>query len=252
MKVSSVKKIKNKYEISIENEILITEIETLVHFNLHKNKELTKEKLEEIKKYNERQVVYNKAIRYLSTRKTTLEFKKKLFNMEIEPKLIYELVDEFTKKGYLNDDLFTSYFIKKHQKKYALNRLEMMLENKGISKELIEKHLSKETNKYFNEHLEEIINKTKKETFYKTKQAILRKMVNLGYDLKEVDAKLSNIELNIDEISALKKEYQKLKKRYQNKFNEYEINFKIKQALYRKGFNKDLIEKFIMEDSDDI
>lgn len=251
MKISSVNKIKNKYEVIINEEVLTIEIQTLINFNLHKNKELTKEKLLEIKKFNDRQIVYNKAIKYLATQKTTLEFKKYLFNLEVAPKLIYELVEEFTKKGYLNDDLFTSYYLKKYQKKYALKRIEMMLENKGISKELIDKYLSKENNKYFDNHLEEVINKSKKSTTYQTKQAILRKMVSLGYDLKEVELRLANLKLNIDEKSAIKKEYQKLLRRYQNKYEKFEINYKIKQALYKKGFSQDLIEKCLMEGEDD-
>ncbi len=247
MKVSNVKKVKNKYEITINEETLVIEVQTLIHFNVHKNKELTRNKLSELIKFNEKQIVYNKAIKYLAAQKSTFEFKKYLFNQEVEAKLIYELIEEFTKKGYLNDDLFTSSFIKKYQKKYALNRLELMLINKGISKELISKYLSLETNDFFSQHLEEIISKTKKTTLHKTKQTILRKMVNLGYDLNEVEAKLSNYDFKIDEEKALEKEYLKLKTRYEQKYEDWEVNHKIREALYRKGFNGALINKIFKE-----
>ncbi len=251
MKIKQIKKVKSKYEVIIEEEVFLVEPQTLIYFNLHKNKEITKARLIEIINFDEKQVIFNKAIKYLKTQKTTLDFKKYLFSLNVEARYIYQLVDEFTKKGYLNDDLFVVNYLNKYEKKYALKRIEEQLLNKGINKDLIDKHISKKDNTFFEEHLKNIISKTKKGNLYQTKQAVLRKMVSLGYDLKETEKRLNNLNIKVDEDEALLKELNKLKTKYTNKYDPKEVNFKIKQALYRKGFNKEIIDKYLMEDSND-
>lgn len=243
---------KNKYELSFIENTLIIEVETLVRFNLRKGKELSKKELDEIILFNEKQIIYNTSLRYLKVRKTTLEFKKYLFNLEVEPKYIYELVEEFTKKGYLNDNLYTESFIKRYEKKYAKNRLEKLLLNKGISEEIINKYLINYKNIYLDEHLNHYLNITKKNNIISTKQAILRKMVSLGYDIKEVEDKLSLVKFNIDEKAALKKDFLKVYSKYKNKYEQYEVIFKVKKYLYNKGYSKTLIEEIIEEEVDEI
>ena len=57
-----------------------------------------------------------------------------------------------------------------------------------------------------------------------------------GFSKNLINAQLQNVQLE-DDSDVYKKQYDKLYKRYSRKYSGYELECKIKQALYQKGFS---------------
>ena len=60
-------------------------------------------------------------------------------------------------------------------------------------------------------------------------------LVNLGYDVNKYNDIIQEIKV-LNENEVMKKEYDKIKKRYEKKYNGKELELKIKDYLYKKGF----------------
>lgn len=71
-------------------------------------------------------------------------------------------------------------------------------------------------------------------------------LINLGYDKESITSLLNNYD--VDETDILTHEYQKAKATLQKKYHGYELNNKIKERLYRKGFKISSLE--VLEDEE--
>ena len=67
-------------------------------------------------------------------------------------------------------------------------------------------------------------------------------LFNLGYDKYEIEKRLDLLEK--DDTNSIIKDYEKAEKRYKE-------TIKIKNYLYRKGYNLDLIEEIMNKKSSD-
>ena len=76
------------------------------------------------------------------------------------------------------------------------------------------------------------LNKTN--SLYQLKTKLKPELVRLGYDESDISKGLDS--LLKDDDSIYQKEYEKLYKKYAKKYEGNEIKYRIKQALYQKGF----------------
>ena len=56
-----------------------------------------------------------------------------------------------------------------------------------------------------------------------------------GFSQNLINAQLQNVQLE-DDSDVYKRQYEKLYKKYSRKYSGYELECKIKQSLYQKGF----------------
>ena len=68
------------------------------------------------------------------------------------------------------------------------------------------------------------------------KAKLQQDLVNLGYDRSEVISVLSSY--NINDKDAYEKELEKVTNKLSKKYEGKELEFKIKETMYRKGFKK--------------
>jgi regulatory protein len=93
--------------------------------------------------------------------------------------------------------------------------------------------------------LNQMKSKTKKQAF----QSIRVLLISKGFHREVIDAVLSSPDTHYvgDESKLLEKAYDKIYKTYAHKYQGYELEQKIKEKLYQKGFAYDVIKNYIEE-----
>ena len=248
-----VKEKGNFYQVNFDNQekIRVSE-DLLVHFRLLKDSEVNEETLKEIKRSAGYDVGLQLAMNYISyqlrTEKEIYRFlKEKEISIEDTRKIIRRL-----KELQLVDDL-------NYGKSYV--RTQMRLSDKGpivIMQQLRKKGLtdiviqeviqlySSEAQldiaiKTAQKSIKSIHGKSHKETLQKLRVKLMQK----GFSSEVISMAMEEVLYEKDDVTeweALAKEGAKLLKKFRND------KYKMKQKLYQKGFDLDLIQRFIDEE----
>ena len=251
MKIKSIKKQANKYKIILEdNTIITTYDDIIIKNNILYKKELDEDLIKKIEQENNYYEAYNKIIKYIKTKlRSEFEIKKYMNKLEInesdkikilEKLKIAKLIDDkFYAKAYIHDRISLSnegpYKIKESLLKECIDENIINQELETLDKNEIKQKLKKlilkklKTNHKYSENM--------------FKQKILNYFINLGYDRNEIIEIIDNEKIDDNEI--IKKEYDKLYNKLKQKYNDYELNIKIKQKLYQKGFKIEEINKIL-------
>lgn len=142
MEVFSLKrKGRNVFVEISNNEILKVPYDFFVNNYLSKNQKLTKAQYQKYKKEVELYKIKQNAFRFLSGRNhSRFELKQKLIKKKYSSDLIDIVLDEFTNKNYLNDEIFANqFFINQVKRNRGLIRVKAELYKKGVDREIIEK-----------------------------------------------------------------------------------------------------------------
>ena len=248
MKIEKFKKDKNNlYKILFDDdtEILLYD-DVIVKYNLLVNKEMDKKKFDEIVKYNDFLEGYYKSIKYINKKlRTELEIEKYLKKLDINSNNISKIIELLYKDGYLNKEMYVKAYI---NDQYNLT-------NNGpqkIKKELINLgYEEKEFESFLNTfdwicRIERIILKKIKITHKLSNNSLKTKVINdiikLGYRKEDIVNILENIELE-DDYDNLKRELIKIKNKYSKRYNDNELEYKVINYLYNKGFNIEDIKR---------
>jgi regulatory protein len=238
-----------EYAFSVDSDVLIK-------FQLKKGMELDDFSFLEIQYQDSIRKAYNMAINYLARRmRSEKEIKDYLTQKEIEEPVVNEVLHKLLGFKYINDEEFALSFVRTQMnttdKGPDLVRTE--LKEKGI----IEGYITLALAEY---PLETQIEKAIKisEKLYKKylkdsqriiKQKIEQLLLRKGYPLDVIQIALSEALTDKkpdEEMEAIKYQGEKAHRKY-CKYNGFEYEQKMKQALYRKGFSMDIIEKYIAE-----
>ncbi len=259
IKVASLKKRKNDtyiIEISKQGTVeqhIITE-NTIIKYNLLTKDLLSTEEYKRIIKDNEYELLYLKAINFISYQMRSIsEVKKHLKKDTKNEALINKIVSELKLNKYLNDKYYVTEYV--NQKiEYDLvgpRYIKDKLIKKGIHFDLIDEQLKK-----YNENIEydkiyQIIHKDirfkQKKPYQKIYLSLKQKLVTKGFSLNVIEsALLSNkddIKAMIDEDELLQKEIKKIGFKYD--LNSYEEKNKLIKKLMLKGYNYENIKNHL-------
>ena len=238
---------KNTYEIYFDDDSSTTLYDdVIIKYNLLVNKNISEKKFEEIYLYNSLLDNYYNAIKYVNKKlRTELEIKKFLNKKQISEIDIDKIIELLYKDGYLNKERYLNAYI---NDQYNLtsngpNKVKKELIELGYSEEEID---NKITNLDWNKNLEKIINKkiklNSKGSNNNLKNKILNDIIKLGYEQESIICFLDNIDFISDE-NNLKRELNKIYKKYSLKYKENELEFKVINYLYRKGYNIEDIKR---------
>lgn len=246
MIIKNYKKLKNnEYELTLDNgtSIFLYE-ETIIKYNLLINKNINQKELELILKDNDNYYAYYAALNYLNKKmRTEYEIKKYLENKDYETVVINDTINILKKQGYLNNDQYIELYINDqyHLTNNGPEKIKYNLIKLGIDETKIN------IDKDFDHKIKKIITKkVKLNTKLSTKSLILNisnYLINLGYHPEMFQPYLENITTNDDKF--IKKEYQKLYNQNKNKYDQNKLIFILKDKLYKKGYDLDLINKTI-------
>ncbi|WP_433957506.1 recombination regulator RecX [Cytobacillus horneckiae] len=236
-----------KYAFSVDEAVLIKH-------GLKKGQELDEAAIIEIHYQDDIRKSYNLAIQYLSRRmRSEFEVKNHLRTKEVEEPIILEVIHKLHQYSFLNDEQFSIAYVRtqKNTTDKGSSLIKIELKEKGIAAHLIESALKEFS---WEEELstaislcEKYTQKYKKDSMRMMKQKLEQMLVRKGfpYDIINEAISISDIakEEN-EELSALSKQAEKYAKKYQG-LPPFEYEQKMKQALFRKGFSVDLIDKYI-------
>jgi regulatory protein len=245
-KIELIEKKKTGYEVHINDEVLMIEPELKIKYHLTLGMEIDLKTYHELIDENEFSTFYRMCILKLKKMQTRYELKTLMESKGAKQKIIKQVLSKLENRKYVDDDEYTKIYIQMKSSSKGPKMLEFELRKKGVSPDLIAKHLSVIDEQEAISHLLK-----KKMTSLKSKskqQKILSLksyLVSKGFDLSTIERELLNVSFDEDqEIINLTKDYQKLLYKYQH-LDDYQKNQEIYKRLYQKGYSSSSIKKIM-------
>ena len=244
MKIEKLKRLPSgKYKIIFDNdEKMITYDDVILKNNLLFNIEVDNEKLRDINLDTEYYNIYNKVLNYIVKRKRSIkEIKEYLKKFDLSEEDNKFIINVFIDNGLLNDKSFAKSYIsdKIYLSNIGPNKIKEELLSHDIDISIIEEEINNVSKDVIKEKLKKIINKkinsNQNKSNYMLKQKLLYELSNNGYDKDMILEIFDSFSSNDEDIA--KKEYDKLYNKLSKKYSGSELEIKIKQKMYQKGFN---------------
>lgn len=232
----------NKYKLIIDGETFKLYDDVILKFQLIMKEDITQKELDEVLDYNEKLTSYYDSIRYLNKKmrseKEIREYLKKKF---VSNENIDLTIEKLKNNNFINEDIYIKSYIN-DQINLTNNGPHKIINNLiklGITEEKIYEKMSLIDSSIWNEKIDKYIDKkirvNHKNSKTMLKMKIVNELINLGYEKEMILNNLSNYDIIDKDI--YKSEYEKAKKTLEKKYSGYELDKKIKERLYRKGFN---------------
>ena len=240
MKIEKYKKLKgNKYEVTLEdNSKLILYEDVILKEELLLKKEIDNQ--DRLTSINNEYEIYDIALKYLNHHVISIKgMKDYLLKKKYDLQDIDKAIDKLMRKGYLNDDYYSKCYI---TNQVSLSndgpyKIIKHLEDNEIPSSTYAKYLSNYNN-IWQDKIDKYVSKqqkTNKKSLYFFKSKMLMNLINLGYDKEMINDCLNKVHIdNIDELKNIEKE--KIRKKLEKKYSGDELERKIKEKLYQKGF----------------
>lgn len=240
MKIIKYNKVSNnKYDVILENNEKIKLYEDVIL----KEELLLKKEINDIDKIleiNSKYEIYDVSLKYLNHHVISIkgmkEYLKRKKYQEID---INNTINKLIKNGYLNDKYYAKCYISDHVNLSNDGPLKIKrhLEDNDISYNDYSEYLKIDDNIWINKINEYLIHQLKvnKKSNYCFKNKMLLNLINLGYEREMINECLSHVE--VKNIAVLKsKEEEKIRIKLARKYSGEELEYRIKQKLYQKGF----------------
>lgn len=245
MKIIKYKKLKSdKYKIFLEDESTMELYEdTILKYNLLISKEIKKEDLDELEKFNYDLDAYYIALKYLDIRpRSKKEINDYLLKKGFSNDIISDTISKLETQGYLNDLAFGRVFL--NNKLITTSngplkvRKELQQHNLNIEdiNTILEEYTDDIQVEKINKQINRIIKSNRNKGNVYIKRKIYNDLNNEGFNSSLIEEELNHLELE-DDTDLAKKEYDKLYKKLSKKYTGSELEFKINQKLYQKGFH---------------
>lgn len=285
-KIERQKKRKERYSLYIDGEFKLGIDEAvLIHFALYKGQEIDEDLLNDIKEREYRQGIYGRGLNYLSYGQRSIkemrdylkkylikEYHQKLTEAEaagqketvqlnpeemIDYELIQETIDRLIEQRLLNDTLYGQSYVRSAA---LLNRkgpqvLKRELTRKGLSPSDIESALEEYPEDQQHENImavsEKYIRSKRQYPPKRVRQKLNEHLRTKGYPSDLINQTLEQLDFEeevVDQDDLLNREAEKLVRTRSKRFKGYDLQNKIKEGLYRKGFDLQEI-KFWIEDN---
>lgn len=244
MHINKFTKSKNgMYIILLDNNVKIKVHEDLIlKYDLLITKMLDEDTLEKIRIENMTYEIYEVALKYINIKlRSKDELNKYLLKKGYSSSLINDVIIKLTSQGYMSDKIYVTSFI--HDKllmsNYGPNKIISELASLGIDENLILENMNVYTSDIELDRANKIVGKMIKTNHNKgsmfLKNKIYNQLLNLGYNTDIISKALNGKKLVDEDI--YKKEYDKLYKQLSKKYSGSELEYRLKQKLYQKGFN---------------
>ena len=244
MKIEKFTKNKNgMYVLVLDdgNKIKIHE-DLILKYELLLSKKINDELLETIQKENQIYEIYEIALKYINTRlRGSKELTEYLKKKGYECNNINQVLDMLKKQGYLDEATYARSFI--HDKilmtNYGPNKICGELEKLGIDNNIILDKISVYTKEIEYERINKIIEKQIKINHNKgaalLKIKIQAFLLSLGYTSSYINECINKYDFY--DKNVYEREYQKILTQLSKKYSGKELEYKLKQKLYQKGFS---------------
>lgn len=241
MKIQGYKYLGNsKYRVIINNEEYTLYEDVILKYDLL-IKDVNEKDLAKFLEENKRYEAYYVALKYIKTKlRTRKEIEEYLSKKDYNDFDIDYAVARLEQEKYIDERVYAKSYILDaiNLKNIGPNKIVMELTNLGIDKNIVLDELSIFTN-YIEEekvykYIEKSIKNNHNKSSYILKNKIKQNLINLGYNPNIINKYLN--EYNIDDNKIYQKELEKVKSKLSKKYTGKELEYKIKQNMYRKGF----------------
>ena len=254
MKVEEIKKTKSgKYKVTIDGKSITTYDDVILKNKILYQKEIDEKIYAQIGIDSIYYDNYHKALNYILRKlRSKLEVRMYLEDLETADNDIEKIVNRLEEIGFINDVNYAKAYISDsiYLKNDGPHKIKSYLLSQEIDEYIIDEELAKIDKEVIYDKLEKLVLKKlksdRKNSAYQLRQKVVIDMVNAGYSKDMVIEILDNYD--IDDGEKLKKEYDKLYTKYSRKLKGYELEKKIKEKLYNKGFDIHDIEKIIQRE----
>jgi regulatory protein len=195
-KIEKQKKNSKRWNLYVEDEFAcgISE-DTFLKFGLCTNDEITEDKLNEIKKFDEYQFAKKSALDFLSYRiRSTAEIKQKLKSKKISAGTIEKTIGHLAKIGLINDEEFARQLIqsKMGRKPAGKNVIKQKLFQKGISKNIAdyiigELYTDVKQNELINNVYDKYEKKVKGMDRFQKRKKLFEYLMRKGFDIDSIN-----------------------------------------------------------------
>lgn len=258
-RITTQKKHKNRFNIYLDQEYgFSVDEDVLIAYRLQKGLQMDFDMVAELIQKDAIHKSYNAAIHYLSYRmRTKKEISDYLAKKDVDDEHIRQVIDKLLRERLLDDAVYADTFvhnrIRMTDKGPILVKQELL--EKGVQAEIAEKAVEQYTEKtqYEKAHkwATKKLDQGGKNAFRKQLQQVQQTLVQKGFSQDVIQRILSDCqeEKNTDaEWDALHYQGKKLIRKYQSKLDTgFPLRKKLKEALYRKGFSIEQINKFLDE-----
>lgn len=234
-----IKTSKSKYKLILEDDTSIILYDDVILSNqLLIKKEIID--IDKILECNKEYSINEVAIKYLGTKLRSIkEMKEYLLKQEFRENDIERVIGNLIESNLLNDKMYA--------KSYINDRFK--LSNDGINKIINYLELNNIHYNDYSEYLDifdevEIYNRIEKyikknlksnnKSTYLFKVKMRNNLINLGYNLEDINNVLNNIDIN--DKDNYNKEKAKIIKKLSLKYSGDELDKRVKEKLYRMGF----------------
>ena len=241
MKIQGYKYLGNsKYKVIINNEEYTLYEDIILKYDLL-IKDVNEKDLAKFLEENKRYEAYYIALKYIKTKlRTRKEIEEYLSKKDYNDFDIDYAVARLEQEKYIDERVYAKSYILDaiNLKNIGPNKIVMELTNLGIDKNIVLDELSIFTN-YIEEekvykYIEKSIKNNHNKSSYILKNKIKQNLINLGYNPNIINKYLN--EYNIDDNEIYQKELEKVRSKLSKKYTGKELEYKIKEYMYRKGF----------------
>ena len=260
MKITALSQQKNKtyynlfadgdYFCSVNDELM------LIH-QLHVGKEIDGDYLLVIKNEATLRKAFHMSLRYLSFKmRTELEIENYLSGKEFEESIIVATINKLKEYKYIDDENYILLYIRsKISEGHSKRKIQYSLFKKGLEEDRIILHLNNHYPKdieltYLETQIAKLNEKNKGLPYRDRVSKINQSFVRKGYDHEDIVTVMNQIisqenEPSPEFMDRLEKLGNNCMKKYLNKdCDPKEAKFKTTQALYRRGYDMDVIKKY--------
>lgn len=256
MKITKLEKKKRLYLLELDDteRLYITE-DTIVHFMLSKDKELSEDEVTHIRQFAQFSYGKNLALYFLSFKqRTKKEVADYLRKYDVAEDSIANILQSLEEENWINDKHYVETYLRENNlsgdKGPAVLRQKLYL--KGISKETISSGLEAVD---FSELTlkvgEKLLRKYQANLPWRAlKDKIVQGLMNKGFSYDLAKATLARLDISSDkenEDDLLAQELEKQYRKYSKKYDGYELKQRMIQALARKGYDFDRIQSMLRD-----
>lgn len=250
MKIEKMTKMRSgKYKIEFDShEKIIVYDDIILKHNLLYHSILTEAELNQLQKDNEQYEVYDKCVKFISKKiRSEKEIRDYIYKTVGEVR--EDIIQRLKNNGFINDKMFTSAFI--YDKMNLSNNGPLKIKRELLDHHILEEQIDQELEKYtediVNEKLSHLMEKKIKANTKYSKYILKQKLVfyfsDLGYEKEKINYFFDQHYVGND--VAILKDYNKIKRTLEKKYPGEDIQFKIKQKLYQKGYLKEEIDDIL-------
>ena len=243
MEIKKYKYLNNsRYELLLEDKKVILYEDIIIKHEIILKKELTLEELNNLLKENEFYELYYKALDYIKRKiRSKKEIDKYLLKTSVDKKLINKVVDKLKLDGYLDDRLYAKSYIH-DEMSFKLDgplKIKKYLIDLGLDEDIVLEelkiYLKEDQILKIKNYVKKQVNLNRNKSTSHLKEKILHYLINQGFYKEDILNELEKIE--VDDEDLYKKEYDKQYKKLSTKYSGKELEYKLKQKMYSKGFH---------------